>query len=349
MFAKAAKILKIVAINLLVLLALVVAAELWFGTWLSSDPLDKLGLPRGIATTIDASSLYAGGGTHRFRRDRWGFRGEVDPTQVAIVTIGGSTTNQLYLPEDQTWQAVMERRLAELGRDGVVVANAGIDGQSTIGHLKAMENWLPHVPGLKPRFVIVYAGINDIHITGAWVDDLKQQSLFKIIRQQSAVLGLIDRLTGLVAAKRARLTHEPVDWAKAQWTEVPNKPDWRSDQTASHPESYRQRLTLLAERIHAMGAVPVFVTQPRGDYRVVGGKVQGLAAADGLNGIDHYRLLAEMNRATLQVCHDEGLLCLDLAREVVFEPGDFYDRLHNTPQGAAKIGRWLAERLAGLV
>jgi lysophospholipase L1-like esterase len=346
MFAKTARI---VAINLLVLLTLLAAAELWFGTWLSSDPLDKLGLPRGTAVTVDASRLYPGGGEHVFRRDRWGFRGEVDPARVTIVTIGGSTTNQLYLPEGQTWQAAMEGRLAELGRDGVVVANAGIDGQSTVGHLKALEDWLPHVPGLKPRLVVVYTGINDVHITGAWVDSLKQQSLIKIVRQRSAVVGLFDKVAGQIAARRARLTHERVDWAGAHWTEVANRPGWRSDQSASHPDSYRQRLKLLAERIHGMGAVPVFVTQARGDYRLVGGKVQGLASAEGSNGVDEHRLLDEMNRATLQVCQDDGLLCLDLAREVVFEPGDFYDRLHNTPQGAAKIGRWLAERLAGLV
>ena len=49
-------------------------------------------------------------------------------------------------------------------------------------------------------------------------------------------------------------------------------------------------------------------------------------------------------------CAGEGLAtCLDLAAELRFEPGDFYDYEHNTPQGARKIGQWLAGKLAGLV
>jgi hypothetical protein len=346
MFIKAAKL---IAANLALLLVLLVAAELGFGTWLSTDPLDRLGLPRDFATTISAAPLYPGGEAFAYRRDHWGFRGDVDPTKVTILTLGGSTTNQLYLPEDLTWQAVMERALRVAGRDDVVVANAGIDGQSTIGHLRALQDWLPHVPGLKPRFILAYVGINDTHITGAWVDDLKQQSTMKRLRQHSAVLGLFDRLVGMVKARRARLNHTPVDWNTVQWTEKPNLPNWRSDQHASQPEPYRQRLKAMADLIHGLGAVPIFVTQPRGDSRIVGGKIQGMVTPDGLNGIDQYRLLSEFNKATLTVCRDEGLLCLDLARELSFEPGDFYDLLHNTPQGADKIGRWLANRLAGLV
>lgn len=339
------KFLSVAAINLGLLLVLALAAELLFGTWFSKEPLDQLGLVRNLDATIQAGPLYPGGQDFVYRRDRWGFRGAgIEPAQVTILTVGGSTTNQLYLPDDATWQAVMERELRAQGRS-VVVANAGIDGQSTIGHVRAMEDWFPNVPGLKPRFILFYVGINDVHANGGAVDKLQYASKVKWFRQHSALWQAGARVVGMFTARRARLNHQRVDFASVQWTDKPAEPDWRDANVAA----YQDRLRRLAASAHQMGAVPVFVTQTRADFKVVDGRVQGMIEEDGLNGVDHYRRLTAFNRATREVCADEGLLCLDLAREVTFEPGDFYDYLHNTPQGAGKIGRWLAAKLAGLV
>ncbi|HLO76667.1 MAG TPA: SGNH/GDSL hydrolase family protein [Magnetospirillum sp.] len=339
------KILSVAAVNLGLLLAMVVIAELVFGTWFSKEPLDQLGLVRDMSTTISAGPLYPGGQDFTYRRDHWGFRGAgVDPAQVTVLTVGGSTTNQLYLPDDATWQAVMARELRAHGHP-VVIANAGIDGQSTIGHLRAMQDWFPHVPGLKPRFILFYVGINDVHADGGAVDKLQHASRVKWMRQHSALWQAGAKIAGMFTARRARLTHERVDFAAAQWTDKPVEPDWRDTATPA----YRDRLRALARAAHAMGAVPVFVTQSRVDYKVVDGKVLGMVGGDELNGVDHYRRLSAFNDATRAVCVEERLLCLDLARELTFDPGDFYDYLHNTPQGAEKIGRWLAAKLAGLV
>lgn len=341
-----ARIARVAAINLALLLLLAGAAELSFGTWFSTDPLDQLSLPRDIRVIADASTLYPGGGQFVYARDRWGLRGAVtDPAKVTILTIGGSTTNQLYLPEDQTWQKALEQSFRAEGHE-VVVANAGIDGQSTVGHLATLERWVSHVPGLKPRFVLAYVGINDTHITGSWIDVLVHPSPWKQMAQKSAIVRLSRQLAGMVKARRAKLQHQAIDFDAARWTDKPNRP---SDHGGPDAEGYKQRLKTMAQSIHRMGAVPVFITQPRGDYRVVDGKVLGVASAEGLNGVDQYRLLAALNQATREVCRDEGLLCLDLARELTFDKGDFYDYLHNTPAGAAKIGRWLHGKLAGLV
>lgn len=342
------KILTIVAVNLGLLLVFAVAAELIFGTWFSSDPLDRLGLVRNLRTTISAGTLYDGGGDFIYRRDRWGFRGaDGDPAQIGILTVGGSTTNQLYLPDDATWQAVLERELAAVGHP-VKVGNAGIDGQSTIGHLRAMTDWFPNVPGLKPRFILFYVGINDVHADGGAVDKLQHASWVKRFRQHSALWQAGTKVAGMVVARRARLNHQRIDPATQHWTDIPAQPDWKPEGFRDL-DSYRDRLRALARAAHDMGAVPVFVTQMRGDFKIVDGKVWGMVQEDGLNGVDHYRRLLAFNQATRAVCAEDGLLCLDLARELTFEPGDFYDYLHNTPQGAAKIGRWLAAKLAGLV
>jgi hypothetical protein len=98
-----------------------------------------------------------------------------------------------------------------------------------------------------------------------------------------------------------------------------------------------------------MGAVPVFVNQTRADYRLENGRLTGITAAVGPNGVDQGRVLIRFNAATMEVCRDRHVACLDLATELRFVAGDFYDYEHNTPQGAEKIGHWLAGKLAGLI
>lgn len=346
------KALAIIAAALGLLTVAVLAVEAQFGTWFRADPLDQLSLVRDSTAVVSATTLYPGGTEFIHRRDHWGFRATgLDPAKVTILTVGGDTTSQTELPEQQTWQAVMERELAAGGLTAVV-ANAGLDGQSTQGALRALKEWFPRVADLHPRFVLYFVGVADADPDGAvgrgdsptlWQPDQSQW-----LRRHSILWRKAQRFLG---RQQLVLNRHPVDFAAAQWTDQPGLPGWKPADMAVDLTAYRDRLRMLAQATHAMGAVPVFMTQARGDYRQQGGKVQGLVEnrPDGRNGVDQYRILAEYNQATRAVCRDEGLLCLDLARELTFEPGDFYDYLHNTPQGAEKIGRWVAGKLAGLV
>ncbi|MBC7905878.1 MAG: SGNH/GDSL hydrolase family protein [Rhodospirillaceae bacterium] len=290
---------------LAVLLVLAVIVELSFGTWFSKDPLDQSDLGRNSAVTVAAAALYPGGQDFTYRRDAWGFRGiGRDPASITILTVGGGTTDQHYLPDDQTWQSVMERDFRAAGVDAVV-ANAGIDGEATLGHVRAFEDWFSHVPGLKPRFVLFSVGLDES------TNVVRDES--SVVRRHSALLRMVERLS-----EPKPVEAQPVEPSEGR----PNR---------ASIAGYKERLTRLAQLAHAMGAVPVFV-------------VQGVWA-DELTA----RRLADFNHATRDVCKEAGLLCLDMAREVTFEAGDFYDHLHNSPQGAEKVGRWLAGKLAGLV
>ncbi|MCR6631426.1 MAG: GDSL-type esterase/lipase family protein [Magnetospirillum sp.] len=335
----------VAAASLGLLLVLALITELAFGTWFSQDPLDALGLARDSAVTVSPAALYSGAADFTYRRDHWGLRGAgTDPAQVTILTVGGTTTDQPTLPDEATWQAVMERELRAAGRPAVV-ANAGLDGQATAGHLRAMAEWFPQVPGLKPRFILFSVGAEEAGSGGADIE--RRPGRFDRIRRHSALWRWAAKFSGAADERREPPGHRRVDYDHAEWTDKPA--EGRPQPPGSSPDAFRERLRQLAVAAHGMGAVPVFVTQARGDFKVVDGKVLGVVEPGGLNGIDQYRLLSAYNQATRQVCGDEGLLCLDLARELTFERGDFYDYLHNTPQGAEKIGRWLASKLAGLV
>lgn len=357
------KLFRVIVINLGVLLALALAAELVFGHWIGASPLGRLAVPRNVKVVVSAASLYPGGGEFLYRRDAMGFRGSrIDPARISILTIGGSTTNQLYLPEEATWQAVLERTLRQTGHD-VVVANGGIDGQSTVGMIADLDLWFPNVPHLKPHLVLAYVGINDVYKTGPararlagksesrqiLRDRLKFSGFRKELEQRSALVRLWTTVAGSVQARRARLDHHAKDFAGAQWTDQPTQPVWRPDQLEANLAAYRGRLVRVDELIERMGAVPVFVTQTRADYRLENGRLLGIVEAEGPNGVDQGRVLARFNAVTMEVCRERHVTCLDLATELHFGDGDFYDYEHNTPQGAEKIGRWLAGKLTGLL
>jgi hypothetical protein len=341
------RIPRIVAINLAVLLGLALAAELAFGAWVGAHPLGRLVIPRNVRVTLSAAPLYAGGGEFVYRRDAMGFRGPgVDPARITILTLGGSTTNQLYLPEEATWQTVLERSLRQAGHDAVV-ANAGLDGQSTLGMIADLELWIPNVPRLRPRLVLVYVGINDAYVRHTWRDDLHPPTLKREIEQRSALVRLWTTLEGSLQAHRAALRHHKVDFSRATWTSQPASHTPPTDLPVPDLADYKRRLIRIAALIEHLGARPVFVTQTRADYRLEDGRLLGIATSAGPNGVDQGRALGRLNRATLEVCRERSVTCLDLATELHFEDGDFYDYEHNTPRGAEKIGRWLAGKLGG--
>lgn len=340
----------VVGVNLALLLVAAVIIEVIFGRWFTSDPIDQLSVPRDQQVKVTAAGLYPGGEAFVYRRDHWGFRGGgVDPATIEILTLGGSTTNQLYLTEDSTWQAVAARALRAAGRP-VVIGNAGIDGQSSVGTLTNLRAWLPHVPGLKPRLILVYTGINDTAVGGNVVDELKYSSIHKSIRQKSALMRFGATVSGILQAQKAKLNHQAIDFSAAQWSGTPNGYDWAKAGLEPGTGPYRERLTAIVRHIQTLGSRPVLVTQRRGDYRTVNGNVVGLVMPpDGPNGMDQYLALSRFNAATLEVCRETGATCLDLGGELDLGDGDFYDMVHTTPQGAEKIGRWLAGRLGALL
>ena len=91
-----------------------------------------------------------------------GFRGPDPPRDFAkrltLVTIGGSTTECLFLSDGKTWTDVLARRLTRSWPD-VWVNNAGLDGQSSYGHLILLRDL---IVSLRPRVAVFLIGVNDI-------------------------------------------------------------------------------------------------------------------------------------------------------------------------------------------
>src|SRR5262249_61627576 len=109
--------------------------------------------------------------------------------------------------------------------------------------------------------------------------------------------------------------------------------------------AYKVRLAQIADRIERLGAVPMFITQVRADYRFDHGRLVGIVKPTGPNGVDQGQALRSINAATLDFCRERLVTCLDLASEIVFEAGGFFSHQRNKPRGAPNIGVWVAGQL----
>jgi hypothetical protein len=135
-------IVKVVVVNLVFICLGLIIVELIFGAWFGYAFDPRLRVRQDAELAVDTNSLYPSTKQTICRRNRWGLRGAIpSPARSAIVAIGGSTTDQLYLSEGDTWQDRFAAA-ADPSRH-LIVANAGLDGQSTVGHIAAIEGWLP--------------------------------------------------------------------------------------------------------------------------------------------------------------------------------------------------------------
>ena len=259
---------KVLFYNVIVLL------EIIFGNWFGSDRLNRLNIIKNASLYYDIEGLYPSeNNTIHYIRDEYGFRGNyTSVNSIDILTIGGSTTDQRYITEGQTWQDVLAREFLATGKK-VSVVNAGVDGQSTVGHIKNFDWWFPLIPNLNAKYILLYVGINDFFTLGSRYDALiydeevfenivKNYSLHSRIIDNSALYHLYRTIRGIREVDLLPIVgHGSVDYSSVEW--VSSEPNIQNHRELMQDRiiSYRNRLTLLGEKIGEMQAVPICVAQ----------------------------------------------------------------------------------------
>jgi lambda repressor-like predicted transcriptional regulator len=340
---------KIGGINLLLIVLLLIPVELWFGRWLDGPgAVSMLDADPG-RVEVRSSPLYPPGNRITNSRNQYGFRGgPADPGRIDVLAIGGSTTAERYIDDKDLWTAQLESGLHENGCP-IAVANAGVDGYSTVGHIASSNGWFDRVPGLKPRFILAYIGINDAAVNpkAAWYEDsVRYKSRWRQIEHYVAARSALHRLRvtlrGWWQARQNQLVHDEVPITPSTvWEPASLPPDFDAV-VRPKVEAYRQRLGHLTKRIHDFGAQPIYITQKRMDGRIVDGNWQQIVGSDGARNT---ATVDAINQATLAFCRDSGESCIDLAGRIDFAASEFADALHTNPAGSAHIGRFLAREL----
>ena len=352
------QILFILVINVVILTVGIVIIELVFGGWWNPNNLNRLQLLRNFKREINVFILY--NTSHpiiKYTRDKYGLRGVYsDPSKIDILTVGGSTTDQRYIRDGETWQDVLQQQFARLGVS-VVVVNAGVEGQSTFSHMKNFEWWFPNIPHLAPRFILFYVGLNDFYKDDVYKFDALLSNNTKYIKKSievnSTILHLVRTLHGTYKAMVVnKIYHRSIDFNKVIWTRDALQNDYEFMQPRLN--AYANRLRILADMTLASGAKPIFVTQPSRRYRITAGGIEGIqetSSYDGhqYNGVDFYYMMKRLDKVTEVVAIEKNVYFVDLSSYTNWEDADFYDFAHMTPPGAYKVGILLHHAIKDIV
>lgn len=346
---------KVISVNLFILIIGLFLIELLFGGWLRNDNQVKyLNILTNANYTLDCDLYSDKPIPIHYTRDKFGLRGHSSfnqPEKINILTVGGSTTDQRYITDGQTWQDVIENCFKENGQL-ISISNAGIDGQSTFGHLKNFQVWFPKIPNLKPQFVIFYIGINDFYriADDSSFDYLSEPTSIKIIKEKSALINLYRTISKWRKSHELGIGHKKVKFSDDVYTDRGLATKELNDLFGSHALEFGKRISTLAEYCQLLGATPIFVSQPSLKYRLDSqGNIQGVADTSYIqrhpyNGVDYYHLLNKLNAAMSQFCKDKYTY-IDLTNAPIWDEKDFYDFFHNTPIGTKKIGVYIYEEI----
>lgn len=281
-----------------------------------------------------------------------GFHGDEPPASfsdlLTIVTVGGSTTECLYIAEDKTWSYLLGKKLSN-DLSNVWLNNAGLDGHSTFGHQILLDDFLIR---LKPKVIIYLVGANDRGFAKMrdYETTFIDRPIFTYLKK-SELFNLYLNYRRSQAAKKLGVSHRYLDFANAEQLELSE-----SDQAAiladfkTNLPDYKARLEKLVQTTKDAGIEPILVTQPtslgEGIDPETGADLEKIKLDEHFNGKVSWQAMEAYNQVTRDVGAANGVLTIDLARSLPKNSRYFYDEWHYTNEGSIKIAEILAREIS---
>ena len=357
----------------------VVIIEVFFGRWhpenfgLYRIPGIKCGIDQKIKA-IDKSNDNSQGSRYTRRRDCYRVAPSVTSYQDDLVlTIGGSTTDQVFLDDSNTWQSYLQELLNRSPNINVTVLNGGVDGQSSFGHLVSTKYWHSRLPNNSVAAVIVYLGVNEwpllLHSESTkpfnQTDTLLNQAK-SYISASSAFKPFYDVLKSFIPSP-SRANGIPIyahNFSSKQWTDTHDF-KFVPDETLPGESSYRALIANLIKSLHSTfpKARIVFVQQQvPGCLYGKNGRVADLHPDQDfftpvLNQTQsskysyctvmfksyqiQEKVLSEVNQDISSSPQHHTILLVEMYKYSVLGKTDVYDYVHTNSVGSRKIADFL--------
>lgn len=261
--------------------------------------------------------------------------------EYRIFAVGGSTTECMFLHEDDAWPNRLQAGLNDFD-DNIRVYNCGKSGDATVDHIELLALRLVH---FQPDMVILFAGFNDL--TRLLFDDNRLDfdnpsdltpkipfwrlmatelqfprrvyyALKKHNEQSFEVFETINLSERAAKARATKVSQDPLNWLDTAY--------------------YRSNLETIAGICRQHNIRLLFVTQP--DSWLT--KDSLLAAHHWMFGrgpvaypkrLVHHKL-TELNEIMKQVAVNNAIPCFDAANALPPDTTVFYDDCHFNPNGS---------------
>ena len=327
------KIFKIIIINFLILLSIILILELIMGNKIYSQKLN-CGYLLCSANHSYENKLYEGKKYINYKKDKYGFRGlRKNVSEIDILTIGGSTTDERYLEEEDTWSEQLEQIINDKHPNlDLEVVNAGIDGQSTYGHIWNFKNWFPKIKDFKTKYIFFYIGLNEYFSDEKHIYDqgTKYLNFFQKIKLWfKENNGIIYRTYDVVYRNfflkdilnvGHKIRNSNYQLAKTNF-----------QITDENIKDLNNRLDILINFTKRLDAIPVFITQRSLRSKLIDNRVYSVSEFDY---ISKEKIISEI---IINNCEKNQIYCIDLFVKIKFSKGSLYDLVHANPIGAKII------------
>jgi lysophospholipase L1-like esterase len=291
-------------------------------------------------------------GVVRFKTNSEGLRARERGTNWAqvfsVLCVGASTTEGLYLGEENHWPHLLEKRLEQSRGTNVWVGNAGHAGYSTARVVWVASNY---VPRLNPQYLIVLTGFNEgiVPDQAPFADDLSDTEVgsLQMRLKQIALLRFLRKVLFKHASRSPNDVNMAID---TSWHEQ-ERARLRARQTPPHERAWRgldlsdfeKGLRRLYDIALRHGSTLILLTQPtlyRADLKPEEERLLWM--------IDNYsgrRRMELVNDRVRQVAKELSVKVVDLDRELPRTTEVFYDDAHFNVRGAQRVAELVFEQV----
>ena len=351
---------KVLLINFLILIIGIFTLEIFFGKWFSKE---KYYCSYVLCKTNYKfkheifSSEYNG----TYSKNSDGLRGNFkNNSNIKILVLGGSTTDQRYLSDNDTWTNQLQKHF-EKNNKNFKIANAGIDGQSTIGHIWNFENWFPNIKNLKPEIIIFYIGINDLIPREKSHYDFEKTKfkfsklyLKQLIKNNSIFYYLFNTIySNLFDRKKIFQFNKSILKSNLNYS-------IKSSLSDVNLEIYKKeylnnnvslRLNILFDEAQKYNAIPIFITQGTKRWIKKNNDYYGIYSQNKrikiklekkkiyINSADLGILEEKFSNNVIKFCNKKKIFCIDGFNLFNLKTKDTYDLMHLNDKGSKKIAK----------
>jgi lysophospholipase L1-like esterase len=323
---------------------------------------DQIILPVHKVYHISNDKLSRLGKEITHSRNGLGFRGPEAPEDInavpSLICVGGSTTECYYLNDGEDWPAQV---LAELKTSipNIWVNNAGLDGHSTWGHRLLLTQ---HIYKLKPKFVLMLSGINDLGRADISEYDTKQvkkeedysPGIREWLIRNSQILNTIRTIRMGLQAQKQGVNHTDLDLTRQEKLEVPAlKADSILISHEKMIRSYGKRLETIIQECKEHQIQLILMTQPMlwgySKDTITGVDLSNIKIDESVNSALRWRIMEAYNAEAKAIAQKSGIPIIDLANKLEKSSEYFYDEIHFTPAGAQRIATIISPELKAII
>lgn len=332
------KIIKVLTINIFLLILALFIIELFSGDLIIKKKF-KCSYILCNANYKYTTDLYTSEKIKiSYVKDQYGLRGRKSNTTktINIVTVGGSTTDERYLNLEDTWSEQLEK-LFEDNSNNIDVVNAGIDGQSSFGHIWSLSEWLNKIDDLKIRNIIFYIGINEKEYPGRHDLNLDR------VQYPKKILYILKYNNGFVSKIYEFFIHKynPIDELNVAHSENRNtnfkKINPKKKFNTNFLSNNIEELIKVSKKLKIN---PIFVTQRTVRWKINDNQVYSISKEN-----DYYSREKIISETILRICKKNKLICIDGFNKLNLNIEDAYDMVHTNPKGSKKIAKFIFENI----